>query len=155
MREQRLLFVCTGNLCRSPAAESVFNALAQERSLAWRAESAGLSAAEGEPVPENVEVSLGEVGFYADNHRARKVDIRMIGDADLVLAMTPRQKEKLARLAVSTTGDKLHTLPEILGEGETGEVPDPHGYPLSTHRASVRRIYDYMERLVERLQSSA
>lgn len=148
---KKLLFVCTGNLCRSPAAEAVFNALAAERGLAWRAESAGLAAAEDEPVPDNVELALEEVGFYAGTHRARKAESRMIIEADLVLAMTPRQKEKLERLARGPAEEKLYTLPGYLGEGEKGEIPDPHGYPLSTHRASVRRIYDYMERLVERL----
>lgn len=149
----KLLFVCTGNLCRSPTAETIFNALAEEHGLDWRAESAGLAAVEGEPVPENVGLALGEVGFYADEHRARKVESRMIGEADLVLAMTPRQTEKIARLAGSPGEDRLHTLTGYLGEGGSGEVPDPHGYPLSTHRASVRRIYDYVERLVERLRS--
>lgn len=149
---KRLLFVCTGNLCRSPAAEAMFNALAEERGLAWRAESAGLSAVEGEPVPDNVGLALGEVGFYAGTHRARKAESRMIGEADLILTMTPRQREKLARLAGGPAEDKLHTLPGYLGEGETGEVPDPHGYPLSTHRTSVRRIYDYVESLVKQLE---
>lgn len=146
--------MCTGNLCRSPVAEAVFNDLARERGLEWRAESAGLSAPEGEPVPENVGASLGEVGFYADEHRARRAQRRMLEEADLVLAMTPRQREKLAKLS-GGAGDKLYTLTGYLGEGDFSEVPDPHGYPLSTHRASVRRIYEYVERLVERLQAES
>lgn len=148
---KRLLFVCTGNLCRSPVAEVIFNALAEERRLPWGAESAGLAAVQGQPVPDNVALAMQEIGFDASTHRARKVRSRMIGSADLVLAMTPRQKEKLVGLAGSRAEDNLYTLPEYLGEGETGEVPDPHGYPLSTHRASVRRIHDYMEKLVEQL----
>lgn len=151
---KKLLFVCTGNLCRSPVAEAVFNDLARERGLEWRAESAGLSALEGERVPEDVEASLGEVGFYAGEHRAKKAQRRMVEGADLVLAMTPSQREKLARLSGGAE-EKLYTLTGYLGEGDSSEVPDPYGYPLSTHRASVRRIYDYMERLVQRLQSSA
>lgn len=147
--------MCTGNLCRSPAAEVMFNALAEERGLAWRAESAGLAAVEGEPAPEGVEVSLGEVGFHAGGHRARKVRSRMVEEVDLVLAMTPRQREQVARLSGGAAEGKLYTLTGYLGEGESSEVPDPHGYPLPAHRASVRRIYDYMERLVQRLQHSS
>jgi hypothetical protein len=52
---KKRLFVCTSNLCRSPVAEAVFNDLARERGLEWRAESAGLSALEGERLPEDVE----------------------------------------------------------------------------------------------------
>jgi protein-tyrosine phosphatase len=152
---RRLLFVCTGNLCRSPVAESIFNALAQERGLEWRAESAGLAAIDGSPVPENVEISLEEVGFYAGGHRARKARGRMVEPVDLVLAMTPQQREKLRVLSGIKAEGKLYTLPEYLGEGENGEVPDPYGYPLQTHRASVRRIYEYMDRLVEHLQKQS
>lgn len=148
---RRLLFVCTGNLCRSPAAETIFNALAEERGLDWRAESAGLSAVEGSPVPENVELSLEEVGFYAGSHRARKARGRMVEPVDLTLAMSPGQREKLRGLSGKKAEGKLYTLPEYLGEGDNGAVPDPYGYPLQTHRASVRRIYDYMERLVTQL----
>lgn len=148
---KRLLFVCTGNLCRSPVAETIFNDLAQERGLEWRAESAGLAAIDGSPVPENVEISLEEVGFYAGGHRARKARGRMVEPVDLVLAMSPGQREKLRSLSGGKAESKLYTLPEYLGEGANGEVPDPYGYPLQTHRASVRRIHDYMERLVTQL----
>lgn len=96
---KKRLFVCTSNLCRSPVAEAVFNDLARERGLEWRAESAELSALEGERIPKDVEASLAEVGFYAGEHRARKAQRRMVEGADLVLAMTPSQREKLARLS--------------------------------------------------------
>ena len=151
MSVRKLLFVCTGNLCRSPMAEAMFNALAEERGLDWRAESAGLAAVDGAPAPENVELSLEEVGFFADSHRTRKVRSRMVEEADLVLVMTPRHKDQVAKLSRGAAEGKLYTLPGYLGEGETGEVPDPHGYPLSIHRTSVRRIYDYIERLVDSL----
>lgn len=152
---KRLLFVCTGNLCRSPAAEAMFNALAAEQGLAWRAESAGLSALQGAAVPEEVEVSLGEVGFQVGGHRARRAQSRMVEEADLVFAMTPRQRAGVEKLAGGAAEGKLYTLTGYLGEGESSEVPDPYGYSLSTHRASVRRIYDYIERLVQSLQRSS
>lgn len=149
---KRLLFVCTGNLCRSPVAETVFNALAEERGLDWRAESAGLTAVEGAPVPENVRISLEELGFHADEHRARKARGRMLEEADLVLAMTPRHREKLKSVCGGADNGKLYTLTGYLGDGESSEVPDPHGYPLPAHRTSARRIYGYVDRLVEHLQ---
>lgn len=130
----------------------MFNTLAQERGLSWRAHSVGLSAVEGEPIPENSQAALEDVGFCAANHRARRLKSGMIEEADLVLAMTPGQHEKLARLCGSTAEGKVHTLLEYLGEEMSGEVSDPHGYPISMHRASVRQIYGYMERLVSHLE---
>lgn len=148
-----LLFVCTGNLCRSPAAETMFNALTQERGLGWRAQSAGLSAVEGELVPENARVALEEVGFYAGKHRARRLQSRMVERADLVLTMTPGHREKVARLCNGLTEGKVHTLLGYLGDEMAGEISDPHGYPISMHRASVRQIYGYVERLVKHLHT--
>lgn len=148
---RNLLFVCTGNLCRSPAAETMFNTLAQERGLDWRAESAGLSAVEGEPVPDNAQIALEEVGFYAGKHRARRLQSKMVERADLVLTMTPRQQEKLATLRGDLAEGKVYTLLEYLREEMPGEISDPHGYPLSMHRASVRQIHGYVERLVKHL----
>lgn len=150
---RNLLFVCTGNLCRSPAAETMFNTLAQERGLNWKAESAGLSAVEGEPIPDNAQIALEEVGFYAGRHRARRPSNRMIEGADLVLTMTPRQQEKLETLRGDLAEGKVYTLLGYLGEEMTGEISDPHGYPISMHRASVRQIHGYVERLIKHLMS--
>src|SRR5919107_6136253 len=86
----QILFICTANVCRSPMAEEIFNALAEERGLAWRAESAGVAALEGEDITPNARAALDEVGIYANEHRARQVGEAMLGRADLVLAMSPR-----------------------------------------------------------------
>lgn len=149
---KKLLFVCTGNLCRSPAAETMFNALAREAGLDWHAESAGLSAVEGEPATEDMRSALSEVGFSADAHRSRRTERRIVEQADLILTMTPRQRERLhALLAGKSDAANLYTLPEYLGESASSGIPDPLGYPLSTYRASVRQIYKYVEALAKRL----
>src|SRR5829696_10354217 len=86
----QILFVCTANVCRSPMAEAIFNALAEERGLAWRAESAGVAALVGEDITPNARSALDEVGIYTGEHRARQVGEEMLEEADLVLAMGPR-----------------------------------------------------------------
>ena len=68
---RQILFVCTANVCRSPMAEAIFNALAEERGLAWRAESAGVAALVDEDITPNARAALDEVGIYANEHRAR------------------------------------------------------------------------------------
>lgn len=149
---KKLLFVCTGNLCRSPAAETMFNARAREVGLDWYAESAGLSAVEGEPATEDMRSALAEVGFPADAHRSRRTERRIVEQADLILTMTPRQREGLRGLLAGKSGaTNLYTLPEYLGESASAGIPDPLGYPLSTYRASVRQIYEYVEMLLKRL----
>ena len=68
---KNILFVCTANVCRSPMAEAIFNALAEERELPWRAASAGVAALEGEDITPNACAALEEVGIYPKEHRAR------------------------------------------------------------------------------------
>src|SRR5215212_11146019 len=85
----QILFVCTANVCRSPMAEAIFNALAGERGLLWRAESAGVAALVDEDITPNARAALDEVGIYANEHRARQVEEEILEEADLVLAMGP------------------------------------------------------------------
>ena len=67
---KKVLFVCTANICRSPMAAALFNAPAEDRSLPFRAESAGTAALEGTPMAENTLAALEEVGNYPGPHRA-------------------------------------------------------------------------------------
>src|SRR5918997_2532697 len=94
---KQILFVCTANVCRSPMAEAIFNALAEEGGLAWRAASAGVAALEGEDITPNARAALEEVGIYTREHRARQVDEAMLGEADLVLVMGPQHVATLRR----------------------------------------------------------
>jgi protein-tyrosine phosphatase len=149
---KRILFVCTANICRSPMAAAMFNALAEERGLAYRAESAGVAALTDEDIAPNARVALDEVGIYAEDHRARQVSEEMLEETDLVLTMGPRHVAALRRLVGDLRG-KVYTLPQYaLGaSGEEG-IPDPYGHTMTAYRASVRQILGCVEGVVERLE---
>jgi protein-tyrosine phosphatase len=151
-RPKRILFVCTANICRSPMAAAMFNALAEERGLAYRAESAGVAALVDEDMAPNARAALDEVGIYAGDHRARRVSEGMLEEADLVLTMGPRHVAALRRLGADPKG-KVYTLPEYaLGaSGEEG-IPDPYGNTMTAYRASVRQLLGCVEGLMERLE---
>jgi protein-tyrosine phosphatase len=151
---KRVLFVCTANVCRSPMAEAIFNALAEDAGMPHAASSAGVAALKGEPMTPHARAALEEVGVYADGHRARQADGAMLEGADLVLAMTPRHVEKLLGLSAASSG-KIHTLPGYVGGGLAAEegIPDPYGHSMAAYRASVRQIFGYVDLLVARLKS--
>ena len=149
---KQILFVCTANVCRSPMAEAIFNALAEERGLAWRAASAGVAALVGEDITPNARAALEEVGIYAGEHRARQVGEEMLGEADLVLAMAPRHVATLRRRFGGLSG-RVYTLPGYaLGAPPEEGIPDPFGQTMIAFRASVRQILEYTEGLVGRLE---
>lgn len=148
---KKVLFVCRANVCRSPMAEAMFNALAEDRELGFRAISAGVRALVDEPITPNASAALEEVGIYAEGHRARQVSEKVLEEADLVLAMSLRQVAELRRVF----GDsfEVHILPKYVGgvSGEEG-VPDPYGSTMTAHRASARQLLEYVNLLLDRLE---
>lgn len=151
MRYQKLLFVCTANICRSPMAQAIFDALAKDRGLPFRAESAGTAAIEGNPAAPNAVAALEEVGVYPGAHRARRVSAGMLEEAELVLAMTPQHAATLRRLRGSPSRG-IHTLPEYAtGAPDKEGISDPYGLTMAAYRVTVRQLYEYVERVVGRL----
>lgn len=149
---KKVLFVCRANICRSPMAEAILNAMTEDRGLAYRTASAGVAALVDEDIVPNARTALEEVGIYAGEHRARQVSEAMLEEADLVLAMSLRQVETLRQRFGLPTG-KFYTLPEYaLGAPPEEGIPDPYGLTMTAFRASVRQLLDCVDGLVERLE---
>ncbi len=154
---KKILFVCTANICRSPMAQEIFNALAEDRSQPFRAQSAGTAALEGTPMAENTLAALEEVGIYPKKaHSARRVSGAMIEEAELVLAMTPQHAATLRRLGGGEPPPRgIHALPQY-ASGVGGEgVADPYGLTIVAYRSTLRQLYEYVERVADRLQASS
>ncbi len=149
-RVKKILFVCTANVCRSPMAQAIFNALTEDEGLHLRAESAGTAALEGEPMAPNTVAALEEAGIYPGVHRARQVSATMMGEAELVLAMGPRHAAALHYLG-GNPALGIHTLLGYATGFGGKEVPDPYGLTMIAHRSTLRQIYGYVERVVDRL----
>ncbi len=149
---KKVLFVCTANVCRSPMAQELFNALAEDGGLPFRAESAGTAALVGRPMAENALAALEEAGIYPQvAHSARQVDETMLEEVELVLAMTPQHAATLRRLGGDPPGG-IHTLPEY-ASGVAGEgIADPHGLTMAAHRNTLRQLYEHVERVADRLR---
>jgi protein-tyrosine phosphatase len=146
----RVLFVCTANVCRSPMAQAISTALAEEQRVPWRATSAGVKALVGEGVSPRAGAALEEIGIHPGEHRARQVDPQMLREADLVLAMTVNHANILRRLSPPDS-DKVHTLVAFANGTIEGEgIPDPYGQSMTAHRASVRQLLSYLGEVVRR-----
>jgi protein-tyrosine phosphatase len=121
MKRRSILFVCTGNICRSPTAEAVLRHLAQAQSLELRIESAGLGDWHvGQPPDERAQHHAGRRGYDLSAQRARQVRPRDFDDFDMILAMDQGHLQALLGMAGPAHRAKIRLF------ASDGDVPDPY-----------------------------
>jgi protein-tyrosine-phosphatase len=146
-----LLFVCTGNTCRSPLAEAAAAAAIARRD--WphvRAASAGTAAVDGAPASVSALEVAAEHGLDLSNHRSRSLTPELLDWADLILAMSASH---LMTVSSAGASEKAAMLTDFLeGDGLGEPVEDPFGGDLDTYRRAYARIADAMDGLFARLE---
>ncbi len=114
-----ILFVCTGNTCRSPMAHVLLEKELKKKGAGKKFAiiSAGISAPGGEPATEEAVKALSEIQLDLKKHRARILTPKLVEEADLILTMTMTHKERVLSM-VPDSAEKVFTLKEYLGEGD-------------------------------------
>lgn len=140
-----ILFVCTGNTCRSPMAAGLMNKIAAENDMDIYAESAGIFAVENDPVSENAVSALLEYGVDISEHTAQPITEDLLIQSDLILTMTEAHKQVLENYAAG----KVFTLAEYAGTPY--DIPDPYGGDLEEYKETASDIYDALTEIAEKL----
>ncbi len=125
---QSVLFVCLGNICRSPLGEGILRHLAEERGVAeqLRVDSAGTSAHHvGEPPDRRSVAVAARHGIDLSRQRSRKVVRQDLHDFTLVLAMDRSNFADLARLEADPEA-QVSLMMSFAGESYARDVPDPY-----------------------------
>lgn len=125
----RVLFVCLGNICRSPSAEGVFRKLARAANLAscFEIDSAGTASYHiGEPPDHRAETAAAARGVDISAHRARQAHRKDFDDYDWIIAMDKSNLENLHRMCPKEQQHKLKLMMSFASRYALEEVPDPY-----------------------------
>lgn len=113
---KNILFVCTGNTCRSPMAEGMLRKLAEGRGISLEVRSAGVAAVEGMPISSHAETVLRDQQIE-DCHSSKPLSTDLVEWADMILTLTLSHKQYAIR-QFPYAADKVHTLKEYVENDE-------------------------------------
>jgi protein-tyrosine phosphatase len=145
---RRILFVCTGNICRSPVAQYLAARLARDAGLSWTVASAGVEAEIGCGMTPGAVRSLASRGVRGALHVARRLDERMLADSDQVYALTDAHRRIIAARFPAHAG-KISILRSAAGLSDA-DVEDPYGESDAVYEECAARIEEALKILIRR-----
>ena len=148
-----ILFVCMGNICRSPSAEAVFTQKAKIQGLPLKIDSAGTVGAHAREKPDHRAQKVGaERGYSFDGLKARKVKVEDFDNFDLILAMDNDNIEEMNKIAPAHLQHKISLFLEFANNHEETEVPDPYYGGVNGFRFVLDLVEDASDGLIAQLK---
>ena len=147
----KVLFVCTGNSCRSPMAAALLKKTAQDKKLNIDVDSCGITAFSGMSASREAIDVLRHAGIDIFGHKSKPLNEELINWADLILVMEKIHKNRILR-DWPEAGRKVFLLTEF-AKSEEKDIIDPIGKPFEVYEGLLMDLKFYLDKIIDRIEN--
>jgi protein-tyrosine phosphatase len=147
-----MLFVCKGNICRSPLAAAYMRIRMEQEGRYGVIDSAGLETTEGKEADPSAKLVAQRHGLSLDSHKTKQISDALVNQADLILVMEPAQQARIIKSYPRAKGKVF-----LLGCFQariSAEISDPHSRPIEDFESCYSRLCESCNRLLALLSRS-
>ena len=143
-----IMFVCTGNTCRSAMAQGLLEKRLKELGRKDIVRSCGIYAYDGDPATDESIEAIEEYGVDLKKHKATNIGKSEIKKMDLILCATNEHKKEVLK-RYKELSEKTYTMKEYAGYKDSLDLADPWGYTMHTYRKCAQEIAVIIEKILE------